>query len=84
MYIDPIGPEIIIEEDSEKLEYYGEEEEIVFASQCKKVSSKTIQHLLQHSENIMKIEDDGNVVPSKLLNVYLDETFKTYFKNVNF
>ena len=41
------------------------------------ISSRSIQHLSQHTDYISKVEDD-TITPSKILNVFRDETNKTY------
>ena len=52
-------------------------EEILPVELTKKVSEKSIRYLSQHSNHILKIEDD-DVTPSKLLNIFRDETLLTY------
>ena len=54
-----------------------DEEEILPVELSKKISDKSVKHLAQHTNFIMKIEDD-KVTPSKLLNVYHNETMLTY------
>lgn len=54
-----------------------ETEEILPVEVTKKVSEKSIRYLSQHTDHILKIEGD-DVTPSKLLNVFRDETFLTY------
>ncbi len=52
-------------------------EEILPVELTKKVSEKSIRYLSQHSNHILKFEDD-EVTPSKLLNIFRDETLLTY------
>ena len=54
-----------------------ENEEVLPVEATKKISEKSIRYLAQHTNNILKIED-GEVTPSKILNVFRDETFLTY------
>lgn len=55
-----------------------EREEIVSASLARKVTTRSVIHLSQHVDNISEIKPNGDVVPSRLLNVFVDETLKTY------
>jgi hypothetical protein len=54
-----------------------ENEEILPVEVTKKISEKSIRYLSQHTNHILKIEGD-EVTPSKLLNVFRDETYLTY------
>ncbi len=54
------------------------EEEVVQIEQIKKVTVESIKHLSKNSGFIEKIEDNGDVKPNKLLNVFKEETFNTY------
>ena len=54
-----------------------ENEEVLPVEATKKISEKSIRYLAQHTNHILKIED-GEVTPSKILNVFRDETFLTY------
>ena len=54
-----------------------ENEEVLPVELTKKVSEKSIRYLAQHSNHILKVEDD-EVTPSKLLNIFRDETLLTY------
>ncbi len=55
-----------------------QEEDIVIVEKVKKISQETIQHLAEHSENIRDIDEDGNVMPEKLLNVHKEDTTDLY------
>ena len=55
-----------------------QEESVLPIEQTKKVTSRSVQHLSQHTDYINEISSDGMVRPSKLLNVYQDETIFTY------
>ncbi|MDY4813857.1 MAG: hypothetical protein SO152_08435, partial [Ruminococcus sp.] len=54
------------------------EEEIVNVQKIKKVSPDTVKHLASHANYIAKIDDHGDVVPDKLLNVRREDTFNIY------
>ena len=54
-----------------------ENEEVLPVELTKKVSEKSIRYLAQHTNHILKIEDE-DVTPSKLLNIFRDETLLTY------
>lgn len=55
-----------------------QEEDVVIVEKTKRVSQETIKHLAQHSENIQDIDDNGDVVPKKLLNVHKEDTTDLY------
>lgn len=55
-----------------------EQEAILPIEQTRKVTSRSIQHLSMHTDFINEIRDDGTVMPSKLLNVFQDETVLSY------
>jgi hypothetical protein len=54
------------------------EEEIVKIESAKKVGVETVKHLAKHTNFIQKIEDNGDVKPSKILNINKDESYNTY------
>mgnify|MGYP004443190763 CR=1 FL=1 len=54
------------------------EEEIIKIEQAKKVGVETIKHLSKHTNFVQDIDENGDVIPSKLLNVLKEETFNTY------
>ncbi len=55
-----------------------EEEELRPIEQTRKVTSRSIIHLSQHTDLINEIRKDGTVMPAKLMNVFQDETVLTY------
>lgn len=55
-----------------------QEEEVVDIEKVKGINELTIRHLAGHSENIQDIDDKGNVMPSKLLNIYKEDTTDLY------
>ena len=54
------------------------EEEVVQVEKSKKVTVESIIHLTQHTNDIQKIEDNGDVKPSKILNINKEESLDTY------
>lgn len=57
--------------------YIKEVEEVVPIERARNINSKSIQHLSRHSDYISKIDGD-EITPSKILNVYRDETLDVY------
>lgn len=54
------------------------EEEVVKVEQAKRITVESIKHLAKHTSYIQEIEDNGDVRPSKVLNVNKDESYNTY------
>lgn len=55
-----------------------QEEDIVPIEKTKKITEESIKHLAQHTNLIQHIDEEGFAKPSKLLNVYKEETFDLY------
>jgi len=55
-----------------------QEEEVVIIERAKKITTESIRHLAQHTNMISKVEDDGSVMPSKILNVFREESYEIY------
>lgn len=55
-----------------------QEEDIAVVEKTKKVTKETIKHLAVNSNLIQDIDDNGDVKPKKLLNVYKEDTFDIY------
>jgi len=55
-----------------------DEEEVKPIELTRKVTSKSVIHLSQHTDLINEIKDDGKVMPAKLLNVFNEESMLTY------
>ena len=64
-----------IDEQRKFIEEYKEVDRI---DKVKQVGKDAVQHLTQHANLIMAIEDDGSVVPEKLLNTHREDSFATY------
>ena len=54
------------------------EEEVVKVEQAKKITIETIKHLSKNTNFIQTIDENGDVTPSKLLNVRKEESYDTY------
>lgn len=54
------------------------EEEIVKVEQARKITVETIKHLSKHTNYIQEIDKNGEVRPSKILNINKDESYDTY------
>ena len=54
------------------------DEEIVKVELAKRVTVESVIHLSQHTSLIQKIEDNGDVKPSKILNINREESMDTY------
>ncbi len=55
-----------------------QEENIVPIEKAKVVTEESIRHLAQNTNLIQDVDEDGNVIPLKLLNVYREETVDLY------
>lgn len=55
-----------------------DEKVIVQVEKAKKITSETIRHLSSHSNLIRSIEENGDVRPSKVLTVFMEEDFLIY------
>ena len=54
------------------------EEEVVKIEKIKKVTVESIKHLSKNAGFIEDIDENGDVQPGKLLNVFKEETYNTY------
>ncbi len=54
------------------------EEEIVKIELARKITVDSVKHLSKHTNFIQKIEDNGDVQPSKILNINKEESYNTY------
>lgn len=54
------------------------EEEIVKVELARRITVESIRHLSKHTSYIQEIEDNGDVKPSKILNINKDESYDTY------
>ena len=51
---------------------------IVPVELAKKTNADSVQHLASHTQYIKEIDENGNVVPSKILTILHDDDIKTY------
>ena len=58
--------------------YIKEEEEILPIELSRNIGPRSVRHLAQHTNLIKEFDDKGNITPSKILNVYREETLETY------
>lgn len=54
------------------------EEEIIKIELIKKVTVESVKHLSKNVNLVDHFEDNGDVIPKKILNAYKEETFMTY------
>ena len=54
------------------------EEEVVKVELARRTTVESLKHLSKHTNYIQKVEDDGDIQPSKVLNVNKDESYNTY------
>ena len=54
------------------------EEEIIKIELIKKVTVESVKHLSKNVNFVDHFEDNGDVIPKKILNAYKEETFVTY------
>jgi len=55
-----------------------ETEEVLPVELSRNITPRSLRHLAQHTDYIKAIDKDGTVTPSKILNVFRDETWETY------
>ncbi|MFA7672307.1 MAG: hypothetical protein WCY62_00445 [Clostridia bacterium] len=55
-----------------------EVEEILPIELSRSITVKSLQHLATHTNFIDKVDEEGNITPNKLLNVFKDEDIFTY------
>ena len=58
--------------------FIAQEEDILPIEKTKFVTEKSIKHLAQNTGLIQDVDEDGMVIPLKLLNVYREETVDLY------
>lgn len=52
--------------------------EVIIVEKVKKIGSESVQHLAAHTQFVKQIDENGNVTPSKLLNIYVDDFYAIY------
>ena len=58
--------------------FIEEDREVVNIAMARNISPESIQHLLQHSNMIDQVNEDGTVIPNRILNVFKEESYNTY------
>lgn len=58
--------------------FIEQKDEIVNIEKVKRVNTQSIRHLAQHTNLIAKVEDNGDVLPSKILNIYYESNVAIY------
>ncbi|MDD2971686.1 MAG: DUF2357 domain-containing protein [Lachnospiraceae bacterium] len=58
--------------------FIEEDRQVVNIAMARNISPESIQHLLAHSNMIDKVNEDGTVIPNRILNIYKEESFNTY------
>ena len=62
----------------EQRKFILEYKEVDRIDKVKQVDKEAVQHLTQHANLIMAVEEDGGVIPEKLLNTHREDSFVTY------
>lgn len=58
--------------------FIEEEREVVNIAMARNITSESIRHLTQHSNLIDKYDEDGTVIPNRILNVFKEESLNIY------
>ena len=58
--------------------FIEEDRQIVNIAMARNISPESIQHLLAHSNMIDQVNEDGTVIPNRILNIYKEESYNTY------
>lgn len=58
--------------------FIEEDREVVNVAMARNITTESIRHLLQHSNLIDEYKEDGSVIPSRLLNVFKEESINIY------
>ena len=58
--------------------FIEEDRQIVNVAMARNITSESIQHLLSHANLIDKVNEDGTVIPNRVLNVYKEESYNIY------
>ncbi len=54
------------------------ESEVVPVEKAKKTTKESVIHLSMHTEYVKEVKDNGDVIPSKILNIYSEDFYQTY------
>ena len=58
--------------------FIKENAQVVLAGLAKRVSSQSVTHLASHSQFVRGFDEDGNVIPEKILSISSEENYQTY------
>lgn len=58
--------------------FIEEDRDVVNVALARNITPDSIVHLMSHSYMIDKINDDGTVIPNRILNVFKEESYNTY------
>ncbi len=58
--------------------FIEEKRDVVLAALAKRVSSASVTHLASHSQFVHGFDEEGNVVPEKILSISSDENYQIY------
>ena len=58
--------------------FIEEKRDVVLAALAKRVSSASVTHLASHSQFVHGFDDEGNVIPEKILSISSDDNYQIY------
>lgn len=58
--------------------YIAETEEVLPIELTRKITGRSIAHLGMHTDYISEVKEDGTVTPTKLLNIFREDSYLTY------
>ena len=58
--------------------FIEEQREVVNIAMARNINSESVRHLIQHSDMIDKYDEEGNVVPNRILNIFKEESYNVY------
>lgn len=58
--------------------FIEEDREIVNMAMARNITTESLRHLIQHSNLIDKYDEDGTVIPNRILNVFKEESLNIY------
>lgn len=62
----------------ESRSFIEQKDEIVSIEKVKRINTQSIRHLAQHTNMIAKVEDNGDVKPDRILNIFYESSFAIY------
>lgn len=58
--------------------FIEEDREVVNIAMARNITTESLRHLTQHSDLIDKYDEDGTVIPNRILNVFKEESVNIY------